>query len=179
MFSPGGPSVAQHWPATPLEETGQFITDPHRTVARVHVVPTHSCPGAHPSSLRLIQLVLQVVSDAQPKLFGQMPGAEAMQDPLPLHLPDGVKVTPSAIGMQDEIPHDVPDDRKRQAPTPSHVPSRPQGFELSTLHSPSGSVIAVTGRQSPFGAPVFVIEQAIHAPVQALSQHTPSMQALD
>jgi hypothetical protein len=70
----------------------------------------------------------------------------------------------------------VPTIHRRQPPLPSHVPSRPQVEAGSTGHSLSGSVPPTIGRQRPFAAAVFALEQAAHAPLQADSQHRPSTQ---
>src|SRR5262252_6543749 len=62
----------------------------------------------------------------------------------------------------------------RQAPLPSHMPSLPQVDGVACVHSLSGSVPFVTGRQRPSARPVFAFTQALQVPVQAVSQQTPS-----
>jgi len=75
-------------------------------------------------------------------------------------------------------PQIVPGGASRHAPAPSQAPSRPQAI-LSGGHRPAEEPPAWMGRQRPSGPFVFAIRQEKHAPVQALSQHTPSMQAFD
>jgi hypothetical protein len=135
--------------------------------------PTHLYPAGQPVVLRSVQVVAQVVAEAHSMLFEQGPGLPAAQVPLPLHWPRGVNV-PSP--EHEALPQAVPVTWKRQAPTPSHVPSRPHALFVSTAHSASGSVPALTARHRPSLAPVFVVEHAWHVPVHALSQHTPSTQ---
>src|SRR5205823_7209985 len=56
--------------------------------------------------------------------------------------------------------------------------SSPQLEATSAVHSLSGSLPAAIGRQRPLAAPVLVVAQALHRPVQADSQQTPSTQKL-
>jgi len=56
-------------------------------------------------------------------------------------------------------------------------PLDPQVVAAEGRHSASGSVSAVIGAQVPSGAAVFDFTQATHAPLHAVSQHTPSTQA--
>jgi hypothetical protein len=81
--------------------------------------------------------------------------------------------------VQDAVPQGVPVTWYRQPPTPSHMPSRPQALPVSAVHSLSGSVPTLTGRQSPSLAPVLAAEHALQAPVQVFSQQTPSTQLPD
>ena len=113
-------SVAQQ-PAPPLA-TGQLVP-PQLTLAASQVVPlTHFLPRGQPPVLRLVQVVAQLVALAQSRFPGH--GAAvvaAMQVPLPLHRPAGVSIP----ALHDGLPHAVPRTWRRQAPSPSHVPSRP------------------------------------------------------
>lgn len=61
----------------------------------------------------------------------------------------------------------------RQAPAPSHVPSRPQDAEPSSAHSPRGSVPGAAGTQVPARSGM---AQDMQVPEQALSQQSPSTQ---
>ncbi|MGB8297794.1 MAG: hypothetical protein WCG85_20425 [Polyangia bacterium] len=135
--------------------------------------PTHLYPDGQPVVLWSVHVVAQVVAEAHNILFGQGPGLPETQVPLPLHWLAGVNVP---CPVHDEVLHGVPSTWKRQAPTPSQVPSRPQVLGAAAVHSLSGLVPAFTGRHRPSLAPVFVAEQAWHVPVHALSQHTPSTQ---
>jgi hypothetical protein len=140
---------------------------------------SHLNPAAQPVVLRSVHVVPHAVAETQDVFPGQ--GAEvvaAMQVPLPLHCPAGTKVG-GAVPEHDGLPHAVPETWSRQAPTPSHVPSRPHGLFASTVHSASGSVPAKIGLQRPSEAPVLAVTQAMQEPGQAFSQQTPSAQAPD
>jgi hypothetical protein len=80
------------------------------------------------------------------------------------------------VPAQDSATQVLPDCHLRQAPAPSHWPSSPQVETSSAVHSPSGSVPAVTARQRPLAAPVLAFAQALQAPLHADSQQTPSTQ---
>ncbi len=113
-------SVAQQ-PPPPLE-TGQ-LSPRQATLAAVQVVPlTHFLPAGHPPVLRSVQVVAQLVGLEQSRFPGHGAAAVAgMQVPLPLHWPAGVSIP----ALHDGFPHGVPRIWRRQAPSPSHVPSRP------------------------------------------------------
>ena len=96
----------------------------------------------------------------------------APQVPVPSQSRAGVSVEP----VHDSVEHAVPAIHLRQAPAPSHMPSSPQLEASAAVHSLSGSLPAVMGRQRPSAAPVLVLAQALQRPVQAVSQQTPSTQ---
>lgn len=77
--------------------------------------------------------------------------------------------------MQDPGSQIVPRTKLRQAPAPSHVPSRPQveGSEAGQTPAPRGAPPAGTNAQDP-GAPAVL--QDLHVSVHALLQQTPSTQ---
>jgi hypothetical protein len=62
---------------------------------------------------------------------------------------------------------------KRQAPAPSHWPSRPQ-TSLPGAQSSCGSVPDMTPSHEPSGLPVTAFEQETQGPSHAAAQHTPS-----
>ena len=65
----------------------------------------------------------------------------------------------------------------RQAPAPSHWPSRSQLAAPSSGQLPCGSVPAGTTPHSPSGPePLSAVVQAMHVPVHVVLQHTPSTQ---
>jgi hypothetical protein len=99
-------------------------------------------------------------------------GVTVWQTPAPSQVRAGVYVDP----LQDSGTQVVPEVYRRQAPAPSHWPSSPQLSAVSAVHSSSGSVPPLTARQRPFVAPVFVLAQALQAPVHADSQQTLSTQ---
>ena len=96
------------------------------------------------------------------------------QMPAPLQVLAGWYVEPE----QEAAVHTVPSVHLRQAPPPSHCPSRPQVAVSSGAHSLSGSVPPTTARQRPSAAAVLAAAQAKQPPAQVLSQQTPSTQLL-
>jgi hypothetical protein len=70
----------------------------------------------------------------------------ALQVPEPLQVRAGVYVMP----VHDSTTQVMPEPHLRHAPAPSHIPSFPQVDVASCMHSPSGSVPPVIGRQRPF-----------------------------
>src|SRR5262245_47634012 len=92
--------------------------------------------------------------------------------PEPLQTRAGVYVWP----LHDWTTQVMPEAHLRQAPAPSHSPSFPQVDVASCMHSLSGSVPPVTGRQRPFAWPVFAFAHAIQPAPHAVSQQTPSAQ---
>jgi hypothetical protein len=96
----------------------------------------------------------------------------ARQVPLPSQVREEVSVPP----VHAAAAHDVPAACRRQAPLPSHMPSRPQVDAASAAHSLRGSVPALAGMQAP-SAPVAL--QVMQRPVHAVWQHTPSTQKFE
>jgi hypothetical protein len=94
------------------------------------------------------------------------------QVPAPSQVLAGVQFEP----LHDSLTQTVPTTHLRQAPTPSHWPSRPQPETAACAHSLSGSVPPVTGRQRPLAWPVLALEQAAQLPAHAVSQQTASAQ---
>jgi hypothetical protein len=94
------------------------------------------------------------------------------QTPAPLQVRAGVCVEP----VHDSPTQVVPSIHRRHAPPPSQVPSWPQVEVASCMHSSSGSVPPMTGRQRPSAWVVLAPEQAMQPPPHAASQQTPSMQ---
>jgi hypothetical protein len=87
--------------------------------------------------------VLQVVA---PHMYApQDTSLTVWQVPEPLQVLAGVRVDP----VQVSAPHTVPVAHRRQAPAPSHMPSRPQVDCDWDAQSPSGSEPPVIGRQRP------------------------------
>lgn len=84
-------------------------------------------------------------------------------------------VPTTALPWQRPAVHMVPSGYRRQAPLPSQSPSKPQVVTASALHWPwtTGGRPLGTGEHVPM-LPARL--QAIHGPVQALLQHTPSTQ---
>ena len=114
-----------------------------------------------------------VAHDVAPHMYAPhdtVPGVWQM--PAPLQVLAGWAVATE----HDAAMHTVPCVHLRQAPPPSHMPSRPQVDVASGAHSSSGSVPPTIERQSPSAAAVLEAEQATQLPVQALSQQTPSTQ---
>src|SRR6187397_2549854 len=72
--------------------------------------------------------------------------------------------------------HTEPNGHLRHAPAPLHIPSWPQVQAASCAHSLSGSVPPMTGAQVPSAPAVLLAAHALHAPLQAESQLTPSTQ---
>jgi hypothetical protein len=90
---------------------------------------------------------------------------------VPLQVPAGVNVLPT----HDDALQIVPAGASAHAPRPSQVPSWPQ--PPSRWHMPRGSIApADTVVQNPGRARLAHVR---HAPVHALSQHTPSTQKPD
>lgn len=95
----------------------------------------------------------------------------AAQAPLPLH------VSPVSVAPVQVVPHAVPLLQSAHAPAPSQAPVCPQVVAAAAAQSPSGSAPPPTGPQAPsLPAPFAAAEQAMHTPVQAVSQHTESAQ---
>src|SRR5262245_52259022 len=101
-----------------------------------------------------------------------------MQFPKPSQTCPLTRLPAHAVG-----PHETPCAYKRQAPAPSHWPSRLQGFMESSagvaVHSLSGSMPSLMGKHVPFAPPVLTAEQARQRPPHVLLQHTPSTQKPD
>jgi hypothetical protein len=93
---------------------------------------------------------------------------------LPSHVVAGVNVLPSLLQLATT--QMWLDPTLRQAPLPSHVPSLPHSLvAVSSTHALCATLPLNTGVQRPSELPVRAFEQALH-PVQAVAQHTPSMQ---
>lgn len=100
-----------------------------------------------------------------------MPGA--VQTPVPLHKDAGIVVFP----VQEAATQTVPTTWLRQAPAPSHLPSRPQVAGAVEAQRPRGS-------SDPAGTLVQVPKapttlHALHEPQVGDPQHTPSTQLPD
>jgi hypothetical protein len=75
---------------SPLFASGHLVS-PHGIVAATQLLPpTHLYPDGQPVVLRSVQVVVQLVEEAQSMLLGQFPGEPGMHVPLPLHWPRGV-----------------------------------------------------------------------------------------
>ena len=161
-------------PAPPAVEQLLVPLKPHPTVPATQLFPpTHLLPLAHPVVLLSVQLVPHAVADAQSKFPGHAAVVVPVtQVPLPSHAALDVRIPL----LQLELPQPLPATCKRHAPAPLHMPSWPQTLTVSTAHSLSGSVPALTGKHWPLGSPVFALEQAMQLPPHALSQHAPSTQ---
>jgi len=116
-----------------------------------------------------VQLVLQLAPVALHWYTPQELGAPATQAPAPLQAGTGSSV-PLA---QAATPQAVPVAHLRQAPAPSQVPSFPQEVAVSAVQSLRTSVPDTAGVHWPS---VPTPPQVMQAPVQALSQQTPSTQ---
>jgi len=163
-------AVSQHTPSTqlPLAHSGPAPHTVPFAFGATHTVPMQAPPGAQ--SLFDAHVVLHVVA---PHAYAPHDvGLAAGQLPAPSQVRAGVCVVP----LHDSLPQLVPAAQRRHAPTPSHMPSRPQLVLASGAHSLSGSVPPGTGRQMPSGWLVLLIAHATQAPTHADSQHTPSMQ---
>jgi hypothetical protein len=100
------------------------------------------------------------------------PAPEAPQVPEPLQT-WGTRLEP----WQSEAPQAVPEAKSWQAPAPSHWPLVPQVEAGCAEHSLSGSVPRAMGPQTPSAPePFLAVVQALHRPVQAEPQQTPSTQ---
>jgi len=96
-----------------------------------------------------------------------------LQLPFPSHILAAVSIGGLVLG-HDDARHCVPAGYFRQAPLPSHLPSLPQVAAPSTWHLRLGSPApAATDVQVPR---VAVSVQDTHAPSQAVSQHTFSVE---
>jgi hypothetical protein len=114
----------------------------------------------------------QVVRQSLP--LPQTNGAQGSDDPaMQVPTPSQVDASRRVEPVQLPAAQTVPWAYLRQAPAPSHIPSLPQLVAPSSAHSLAGSVPAGTGEQVPT-LPAML--QASQAPMQALSQQTPSAQ---
>jgi hypothetical protein len=113
--------------------------------------------------------VAQVVRQAlAPQTYALQLMVGCAQLPAPSQAPTGVAVEP----VQLAVPQLVPGAPLRQAPLPSHVPSKPQGG-LVAAQAPWGSVLpAVTGWHEPLPPRL----QTWQVPQLAVEQQTPSTQ---
>ena len=91
-------------------------------------------------------------------------------------LPSQVRFEDSAVPTHMAGAHSVPVAYLRQAPWPSHIPSRRQVLTGSVAHSLSGSSLSGTSVQVPT---LPAMSHALQVPVQVESQHTPSVQKPD
>jgi hypothetical protein len=107
------------------------------------------------------------------QLYGAqlVPLAEVPQVPVPLQT-CGTTLEP----WQIEEPHEVPDAKSWHAPAPSHWPVVPHVEAGCDAHSLSGSVPAAMGAHTPSEEPVLAAVHALHRPVHAVAQQTPSTQ---
>jgi hypothetical protein len=164
-------AVLQHTPSTQW-----FVW---QCASSVHVSPFA------PSALHLpsAQYAPLMQSPSPPQLAGHVPVAHlyrpqsAPVEPY-LHAPRPSHSCPwGALPTHWALPHTVPLAYRRQAPAPSHEPSRWQLDAASVAHSLSGSEPAAIRPHSPsWPAPFLADVHASHVPEHALSQHTPSMQ---
>jgi len=100
----------------------------------------------------------------------QIRRAPTRQAPLPSHTLAPTTVSPS----QKPSPQGVFSRRKRQRPTPSHVPSLPQVSATSTGQAPGrGGRPDGTDAQVPT---IVVRSQRTHGPMHSALQQTPSVQ---
>ena len=138
-------AVSQHTPSTqlPLPHSEPAAHTAPLAFGATHTVPIHAPPGA------------QSAFDAHDVLHVVAPHAYAPHDvvaavwhvPAPSHVLAGVCVVPLHIAA----PQLVPTAHRRHAPSPSHMPSRPQLLLASGLQSLSGSVPPGMVRQMPSG----------------------------
>src|SRR5262245_32326561 len=91
-------------------------------------------------------------------------------------LPSQVRFEDSVVPLHIAGAHSVPAAYLRQAPWPSHIPSRLQLLTGSVAHSLSGSSLSGTSVQVPT---LPAMSHALQVPVQAVSQQTPSTQMPD
>lgn len=113
--------------------------------------------------------VAQAVRQAlAPQTKGEQLAGTCLQLPAPSQLPADVTVVP----LHDCAAQFVPDGADRQAPAPSHVPSKPQIG--AGVHPPWGSLApSVTGLHAPAAPETLQDEQAEQL---AEEQQTPSTQ---
>src|SRR5262245_33333864 len=129
-------------------------------------------PFMHSAGVTHSLLPEQVVRQSPPAPHTK--GAQGREDPA-MHVPTPSQVDASRRVEPVQLPaaQTVPWAYLRQAPAPSHMPSLPQLVAPSSAQSLAGSVPAGTGEQVP-NLPAML--QAWQAPVQAVSQQTPSTQ---
>jgi hypothetical protein len=129
---------------------------------------THFEPTQSPSELQVAAQVPVVVSQLN---GAQMTVGPAVQVPCPSQ----TRPPPTAAPVQDPGWQVVPTTKLRQAPAPSHVPSKPQleGSEAGQTAALRGVPPAGTNAQIP-GAPAVLHD--LHVSPQALLQQTPSTQ---
>ncbi len=163
-------AVSQHTPSTqlPLAHSEPAAHTVPLVFGATHVVPTQALPGA------------QSATDVHDVLHVVVPHAYAPHDvvlavwhvPAPSQVLAGVCVVP----LHDAVPQLVPAAHRRHAPSPSHMPSRPQLSDASGLQSLSGSLPPGIVRQMPLGWLVLLFAHATQGPTHADSQQKPSTQ---
>jgi hypothetical protein len=181
MHVPTEPTSPQVWQVPPqalLQQTPSTQKPLAQSPAVLHATPFCSCGTHRPAA----QWLPAVQSLFEPQLVAHaavahmnapqelVPGV--WQTPRPLQVLAGWYVEP----VHEEPMHVVPITCRRQAPAPSHMPSRPQVDASSAAHSLSGSVPPTTGRHRPSAWAVFAAAQAAQASPQVDSQQTPSTQ---
>jgi hypothetical protein len=123
----------------------------------------------------------QSLSEAQvaaqaPVIASQVNGAQMTVGPA-VQVPSPSQTRPPMTAAPSQVPgaQVVPATKLRQAPAPSHVPSRPQvdGSEAGQTLALRGAPPAGTNAQVP-GAPAVLHD--LHVSVQAVLQQTPSTQ---
>jgi len=116
------------------------------------------------------QLVLHVVAP-------QMYGLQDLSIPA-AHFPEASQrpATICAPAMHESAPHTVPTAYLRQAPAPSHCPSRPQVAAVPSVHWPPGSIPSGTFLHVPSLPPT---AHDLHVPVQVVMQQRPCAQIFE
>jgi hypothetical protein len=147
----------------------------------VHTAPFAA--GSWQAPALQMKPVTQSELPAQGFLHAPTEQAYGAQSTLPLvaQVPEPSQVwVLSTEPWQSEEPHGVPEAKSWQAPEPLQLPVWPQLFWACAAHSLSGSAPAAMGPQVPSEPEPFLLAvQALHRPVQAEPQQTPSTQKVE
>ena len=104
----------------------------------------------------------------QAKSFGQGAPTPALQLPVPLHRPSGVRVEPLHVAG----PQEVVEEACSQSPPAAQFPVLPQGG--AAVHWPAGAGVSARMLvQVPSAWPVNVFRHAWQVPEHATEQQTP------
>jgi hypothetical protein len=186
-------SMAQHVPKRPgsahdrqppsqatLQQTSSAQNPETHSSPEAHFEPlgflpqlpfTHWCPV--PQSPLCAHVSKQAPVAALQPYGAQMKAGAGRQRPPPSH----TWAPTTAPSSQRPLPHDVPAWCLRHAPAPSHVPSSPHviGSDAAHVFASRGFVPDGTKMHVPMAV---AAEHVLHVSLQALLQHTPSMQWL-
>jgi hypothetical protein len=102
------------------------------------------------------------------------PAHEALVPAVQVPAPSQVLCCCKVPELHDMFAQTVPDTHFSQAPWPSHMPSSPHVDLAVAVHCPEGAVLPATmlPQVPSLAAPVSAARQAMHVPLQAVSQQT-------